>query len=322
MKRQFVEMLQEGDVVNDYFVATRKDLRDQQNGRKFLGMVFKDRTGEVGGILWQNAPAVAKLFEVGDVVNVRGTVGSYQDRLQVRVDQVLPLREEEYELSDLVYVPEDESTVFDRFVEALGTIQNPHLNALTQAILNDDALMAQFRGAAAGKKWHHPHRGGLLRHCYEMARIAEVVCELYPRVDRDILLAAILIHDIGKVAELTQGLYVDYSTPGKLLGHLVIGYEIVQRKIDAIDGFPETLRLQLQHCVLSHHGSLENGSPVVPKTLEAVVLNLIDNLSAQADAINRVVEETAEKGDAWSQYLNLIDRQVWTKRDEWSADAE
>lgn len=313
MKRQYVQTLQEGDTVNDYFVATRKDLRDQQKGGKFLGMVFKDRTGEIGGILWNNAAAVARLFELGDVVNVRGSVTSYQDRLQIRVDQVLPLRADEYNPEDLVYTPEDTSSVFKEFQTIMSTVENEWLSKLIGAFLEDQEFVSKFAAAAAGKKWHHAFRGGLVQHCTEIARLAVATCQVFPQIDRDLLLTGVLVHDIGKIEEMTQELFVEYTTPGKLLGHLTIGTEMVQRRIDGIPGFPETLRLQVLHCVLSHHGELVNGSPVVPKTLEALVLYHLDNLDAQTDAFIRLIAETKEKSQSWSDYISMIDRQVWTK---------
>jgi 3'-5' exoribonuclease len=313
MKKQFVGTLQEGDVVNDYFLAARKDLRDQSSGGKFLGMVFKDRTGEIGGILWSNALSVSRLFEVGDVVNVRGTVTSYQDRLQIRVDQVLPLKEEEYDPAQLVVAPANTAEILAEFRQILGTIKNEWLVKLVNAFLDDQTFTTRFSEAAAGKKWHHAHPGGLVRHCCEVARIALTVCDLFPNIDRDLLLTAVFLHDLGKLDEMSQDLLVDYTAAGKLIGHIEIGAEMVRRKIDAMDGFPESLRLHLLHCVLSHHGELVNGSPVVPKTLEAMVLYHCDNLDAQADAITRVIKETREKHQEWSEFIPLIDRQVWAR---------
>ena len=313
MKRQYIEALQDGDTVNDYFIAVRKDLREQQKGGKFLGMVFKDRTGEIGGILWTNAAAAARQFELGDIVNVRGTVTSYQDRLQVRVDQVLPLREEEYNLADLIFTPENTEEVSGKFRAIMESIQNEWLRKLVFSFLDDEAFMTRFSSAAAGKKWHHAFRGGLLQHCYELARLATAVSDVMPRIDRDLLLTGVLVHDVGKLDEMTHELFVDYTTPGKLLGHIAIGAEMLQRRFDALPGFPEMLRLQVLHCVWSHHGELVNGSPVVPKTLEALVLYHIDNLDAQADAFTRIMDETREKGQVWSEYIQMIDRQIWTK---------
>jgi 3'-5' exoribonuclease len=313
MKSQFVESLQEGDQLNDYFVAIRKDLRTQQNGNKFLGMVFKDRTGEIGGIMWTDASKVSKLFEVGDVVKVRGLVNSYQSRLQIRVDQVLPLVDSEYDLADLTVMPEDMKDVLDQFTDILHTIQNPWLLKLTDAFLDDAAFMAAFRKAAAGKKWHHAFPGGLLVHCLEMARLADCLCGLYPNIDRDLLLTAILVHDAGKIEEMSHDLFVDYTDAGKLVGHLVIGCRMVEDRVRAIEGFPDTLNLQLQHCIVSHHGELVNGSPIVPKTVEAIALHHIDNLDAQVSAFTRVVQETRDRGESWSEYMAHIGRQIWTK---------
>ncbi|HOV74553.1 MAG TPA: HD domain-containing protein [Candidatus Hydrogenedentes bacterium] len=313
MKKQFVATIQEGDTVNDYFLAARKDLREQANGSKFLGMVFKDRTGEIGGILWNNAASIARQFEIGDVVNVRGNVTSYQDRLQIRVEQVVPLAENEFEKSDLIETSADTEAHLAAFRELMGSIAGEWLSRLTKAFLDDEAFMERFTQASAGKKWHHAQPGGLLRHCLEMARIACTMCELYPNIDRDLLLAGCFLHDIGKLDEMSQDMLVEYSTAGKLLGHLEIGCEMVRKKMDAIPGFPEPLRMHLIHLILSHHGELVNGSPVVPKTLEAMVLCQCDNLDAQADAFTRVIRETRERHLEWSDYIPLIDRQIWAK---------
>jgi 3'-5' exoribonuclease len=313
MKKQFVENLQESDVVNDYFVATRKDLRDTQAGGKFLGMVFKDRTGELGGVMWNNAVSVSGLFDVGDIVNVRGTVNTYQGRLQLRVDQVLPLKDDEYDVEDLVFTPENTTDVASAFAQIMESIEAPELKALMASCLRDEDLMEKFNGGAAGKRWHHAFRGGLVQHCYEMARIAETMCDLFPRLDRDLLLTGIFFHDIGKIEELSQGMHIDYTTPGKLVGHLQQGCFIANRKMDGIADFPEKLRMQIHHMILSHHSELEMGSPVVPKTLEAIVLAHIDNLDAQANAFENVITANQTKGQEWSEYLNLIDRQIWNK---------
>lgn len=316
MKKQFVASLQEGDRIDDYFVATRKDLRDTAKGSKFLGMVFKDRSGEVGGILWNNAESVSRLFDLGDVVNVRGTVATYQDRLQVRVEQVLPLKEDEYNPADLVYVPENTDETLNSFQALYSDVGDPWLKKLCEAFFADAEFMEQFGAAAAGKRWHHAWRGGLVRHCYEMARLAGTLCELFPNLNKDMLLAGVFLHDIGKLKEMTHDLYVDYTTEGKLVGHIQLGWEMTLEKIAAIEGFPHSLKIELNHLVLSHHGELEQGSPVVPKTAEAVALYLIDNLDAQTDAFSHVAEETRGQGKEWSDYIALVGRQIWSKRRE------
>lgn len=313
MKKQYVETLQEGDTLNDYFVAARKDLRDTQSGGKFLGMVLKDRTGEVGAILWNNAASIARNFELGDVVNVRGTVTTYQDKLQVRLEQVVPLRPSEFDPTDLVYVPENATEVREKFFLLLDSVRNEWLKKLIGLFREDADMVDRFTNAVAGKKWHHAYRGGLVQHCYEIARIVEGVCGVFPKLDRDMLLTAVLFHDMGKIDEMSHGLNTEYTDAGKLLGHLIIGSHLVDRFIQQIPGFPEPLRLQLLHCILSHHGELQNGSPVVPKTIEALVLFHCDNLDAQVDAFGRIIQETRDRDQDWSEYITTISRQVWTK---------
>ena len=313
MKNQYVNALQEGDVVNDIFIATRNDLRAKQDGGKFLGMVFKDRTGEIGGILWNNAADVSRQFKVGDVVNVKGKVSAYQGRLQLQVERVLPLRDGEYDVSDLVYTPDDTQNDLAALRAILDALRNPWIQQLLQSFWRDAEFIARFTAAAAAKKWHHEYRGGLIRHTYEMCRIAETMCELYADIDRDVLLAGIFLHDLGKLDEMTHELCVDYTTAGRLIGHVQMGADLAQVRINAIPGFPENLRLQVIHCILSHHGELQYGSPVVPKTLEAIVLHHIDNLDAQAAAYSRIAHETRDKGQAWSEYMPLIERMIWTK---------
>ncbi|MCK5862847.1 MAG: HD domain-containing protein [Candidatus Hydrogenedentes bacterium] len=313
MKNQYINMLQEGDRLNDYFVAIRKDLRSKQDGGKFLGMVFKDKTGEIGGVLWNNATDVAKLFKVGDVVHVRGPIATYQNRLQVRVEQVLPLLKSDYNLDDLINKPADSSNIQEQFNTILESVSNKYCRALLDSFWADEEFKPEFLKAMAGKKWHHEFSGGLLYHCYEMAKIVETVCELYPELNRDLLITVVFLHDIGKIYEMRHELAVDYTNEGKLLGHLHIGSNMVQRKIDEIPNFPEQLRLEILHCILSHHGELVNGSPVLPKTIEAIVLHHVDNLDAQTAAFSRIIRENREKGQEWSEYLPLIDRVIWAK---------
>jgi len=313
MKTHFVNTLQEGDVISDVFIATRNDLRTKQDGGKFLGMVFKDRTGEVGGIMWNNAADASRQFNVGDVVSVKGKVNAYQGRLQLQVEQVLPLKDGEYDVADLVFTPEDSQDDMDALREIFATIENPWLKKLLDAFWADAEFVAQFTTAAAAKKWHHEYRGGLARHTFEMCRIAGTMCELFPDLDRDVLLTGIFLHDIGKLQEMSHGLVVDYTTPGRLLGHVQIGADMASAKIAPIEGFPEGLRLQVLHCILAHHGELQFGSPVVPKTLEAIVLHHIDNLDAQAAAYSRIARESRDKNQPWSEYMPLIDRMIWSK---------
>ncbi len=313
MKHQFVKDLREGDTVNDIFLAARNDLRTKQDGGKFLGMVFRDKTGEMGGIMWNNAMEASKMFQVGDVVNVRGRVNLYQNRHQLIVDQVVALKEGEYDIGDLVFTPDNIQEDFLQLQTHLNAVQNPWLKQLVDAFLQDSNFTESFLSAAAAKKWHHEYQGGLVRHCLEMTEIAHTICNLFPDIDRDLLVVAIFLHDIGKLDEMTHDLYSDYTTEGKLLGHIQIGADIAQERMRQIEDFPPKLRMELLHCILSHHGELAYGAAVLPKTLEAIVLHHIDNLDAQAAAFTRIIRETRDRGQEWSEYMPLIDRVIWTK---------
>lgn len=311
MKNQYISMLHDGDRVNDYFLAMRKDLRDRSNGGKFLGSSLKDKTGEIGAVMWSNAVEAAAVFEIGDVVHVRGVVGTHQGRLQVRMEQILPLRKEDYSLSDLLYEPENTGAVEESYGKTLGSISNPHCKALVRSFWDNESVRKSFCRASAGKKWHHEFVGGLLHHCHEMSCLAETMCTILPELNRDLLLTVIFLHDIGKLKELAHGFAVDYTTQGKLLGHIYMGCEMVQQKMKEIPDFPDRLKMEILHCLLAHHGTLESGSPVKPCSLEALVLHHIDDLNAQSAAFSRIIRESRSKAQEWSDYLPIIDRAVW-----------
>ncbi|HOV60676.1 MAG TPA: HD domain-containing protein [Candidatus Hydrogenedentes bacterium] len=313
MKRQYVAELRDGDRVNDYFLVVRKDLRARQNGGRFLGLVLRDKTGEIGAVAWDGVDALSRLFEVGDVVAARGMVHTFQGRPQVRIESIAALNPGDYDLADLKGTSQDPTEDRERYLARLREVEHPDLKRLLRVFLDDTQLMDRFCLASAGKKWHHEYAGGLLRHCLEMTCLAETLCELFPELNRDLLVTAIFFHDIGKLEEMTHDLVVDYTDAGKLLGHLHLGATLLERAIARLDTFPEELRLRLIHCVLSHHGELQNGSPVTPRTAEAVALHFIDNLDAQTEAFLRVIRETRSRGQDWSDYLPLVDRVIWAR---------
>ncbi len=315
MKYQYIADLHEGNEVNDYFVITTKTLREQSTGEKFLGFVIRDKTGEMGGILWEKPEETARKIEVGDVVVVKGCIKSFRDKLQIHATSIIPLGEGQYSKEDLMLPEENNISYIYELWEILDSVKNPWLKKLLLSIRSDTKIMETLEHIPAAKKWHHEFRGGLLRHCYELIKLAQAVCELYPNVNRDLLITVCFLHDIGKVYELTSNpMYIDYTDRGKLLGHLVDGAILIYEKIRDIEGFPEDLRLHILHCILSHHGEYENGSPVLPKTVEAMILHYLDNLDAQAYALTRIEQETLKKGEKWSDFINLISRQIWTKK--------
>lgn len=315
MKYQYIADLHEGDQINDYFLLIRKDLREYPSGEKFLGFVLQDKTGEIGGILRENPIDVSQKLSVGDVVVVKGTVKLYKEQLQIQATTITTLSSEHYSIEDLLIPQEPIEKYQKEFWEILDSISNKWLKKLIEKIRSDSEIIQEFMKIPAAKKWHHNLRGGLLRHCYEMMKIAEVICQLYPNINRDLLITLCFLHDLGKIEELSiSNAFTEYTDSGKLIGHLVQGAILVEKKIDEIEGFPEDLRLQIVHGILSHHGDTEKGSPVVPKTLEAIVLHHIDFLDSQTNAISRIEKDTLGKGERWSEYLPLLSRQIWAKK--------
>ncbi len=313
VKQVFVNHLVANATVNDSFLLTKKELRSGPRGGPFLLLSLADRTGEIDAIMWNKADAVARVVEEGDIVTARGTIGIYQDRLQFRADSIEKVPREDVKIEDYVYVLENRDALLSKLRDLLGSIENEWLARLTRLFLDDKSFIEKFTTTPAGKKWHHPYIGGLLEHTYEVVCICAKMAELYSEIDRDLLLSAAFLHDIGKIHEMAAADAIRYTDEGKLLGHIVMGTQMALDKMRQIEEFPDSLRLQIEHAILSHQGEYEQASPVLPKTLEACVLYHADNLDAQTNAFVGVIERTQERSDAWSEYLPIIGRQIWTK---------
>ena len=315
MSRSFLNQLSDGDAVDEVFLLADKQLRANRNANLYLLANLRDKTGLISGLMWNVTEDSVAHVHAGDFVKVKGKVQLYQGALQMILTHIQTVPPEGFDAAD--FYPEsgqDVERLSGRLREILLSIEEPNLRTLMECFLVDEAIMADFCRAPAGVKAHHAYHGGLLEHVVNILETAHRIADLYPKLDVDLLLAGIFLHDLGKTEELSQGLYIDYTTVGKLVGHLAIGLDMANEKMRAIEGFPDALRMELQHLILSHHATLEQGSPTVPKTLEAMVLALIDDLDAQTDAFNRVVEETRGKGQAWSEFLPIVERQIWARR--------
>jgi len=310
-KTVFVKDLRANMPVKQPFLVVRKDLRTGERG-PYLLVTLADRTGEVNGIQWNFAEPASRGFDEGDIALATGTVSTYQGQLQIRLESIKRCDSDGIELTDYVRAVDNAAGLVDKLRALLDTVENTHLRSLNEQFLSDEKFMARFVKAPAGKRWHHALVGGLLLHTYEVMSICERVAELYPQADRDIVLTAAFLHDIGKVFELRTDAVRDYTIEGRLIGHIVLGTQMVLDKIRKIDGFPEQLRLHIEHAVLSHQGELDQESPVVPKTLETCIVYHADNLDAQTNAFLQIRERTEDRNEQWSEYIPLIARQVWT----------
>jgi 3'-5' exoribonuclease len=209
-------------------------------------------------------------------------------------------------------------SLFEEFREVVSTVQNRYLRRLLDLLLEDSSLVENLKTTPGGKLWHHAYVGGLLAHTLKVTEICEKAAGMYDLVDRDLLITGALVHDIGKIQAYSAKGFFDYTDEGRLVGHIVSGDQLIDGKIQMVDGFPPNLALRLRHLILSHQGQLEFASPVVPKTIEAVILHYADEMDAKADAFAHIIKTQKAKGKRWSEWVNLINRYIYLGEDEQS----
>lgn len=316
MTRRTVVSLTDGETVDEVYLARERQLRTNRNGNLYVQVELADRTGTITGRMWNAGQSVFGSFADGDFLRVRGKVQAYQGSLQVIATALEKAAPEGMDPLDFVArAPTDPEASLGRIEGHIAAIRDFPLRALAESFLVDADLKARFLAAPAGVSAHHAYTGGLAEHVAAMMDIANLVAPLYPGLDRDLLVAGILIHDIGKVEELAVGQGFSYTDAGQLLGHLAIGQEMVESRIARVEKtlgepFPAETRLRLLHMLLSHHGTLEHGSPRVPMTPEAVALHEIDSLDSRMNMVLRHLEENRAQG-AWSPWHPLLQRRLY-----------
>lgn len=306
-----VKDLKVGDTFTGFLVIRKKELREYERG-KYLRLELGDRSGRIDGVVWEKAESIFPSLLIGEVVKVNAYVAQYREMIQLRVDQIQIASRGEYDLNQLVAASEKSpEELLDGFKAAVNTITNPHLRNLLDLIYSDERLMRLYAEAPAAKLWHHAYRGGLLEHTLQVVAICDFAARLYPEVDRDLLITGALLHDIGKVVQYRLTTLVDYTDEGRLVGHINSGDQIVTEKIKQTPGLPENLALRLRHLIISHQGTQELGSPVVPMTPEAFVLHYADEMDAKLGAVSRIVTSEKSQGKTWSDWVRLLNRYIY-----------
>lgn len=308
MKSDFVATLEPNQVVTTSFLVQSKEVRSKKTGEPYLALELADRTGTVVARMWENVAEVENTFDRDDFVKVRGLVELYRDRPQLTIHKLRRLDESEVEFAD--YFPQTAKDVEVMYTELLAIIQelsNGHLKQLLLAIFTDDEISSRFRQAPAAKTLHHAYRGGLLEHVLSLVKLCRMVGPHYEGVDVELLVAGAMLHDLGKIYELSYARSFGYTTEGQLLGHIVLELELVSQKISRIEEFPAELKLLLTHLLISHHGHYEFGSPKLPMFPEALLLHFLDQMDSKLEsALATIRSDTSE--ECWTRYNAALDR--------------
>lgn len=316
MSRRYIHQLADGDTVDDIYLVGDKQMRTNRNGNLFLQVELRDRSGAISARLWNANEALFRLFDEGDLIRAKGRVQLFQGAIQMILSHIDTVEAEKADLTDfLPHTEQDISKLLDRLRHLLR-LKNHHLRALVECFLMDDDFVRALCRVPAGIKNHHAYVGGLLEHMVNMLEAADRILPLYPELDRDLLLMGIFLHDIGKVRELAYDRAFSYTDEGQLVGHIVIGVEMLDEKVKQVsqltgEDFPRELDLRLKHMILSHHGSYEFGSPRLPMTPEAIALHHLDNLDAKVHSFTRDIREDRNQASAWTPYNQSLQRRLY-----------
>ena len=313
MKMKYIESFREGMHTGDVYLCKSKQIALTKSGKEYGNVVLQDKTGTIDAKIWDlHSPGVGE-FEAMDYVYVEADVTLFQNAHQLNVRRIRKAREGEYVEAD--YLPVSKKDIKKMYEELLGfikSVKNPYLNKLLSLYFVDNEAFAKaFQFHSAAKTVHHGFVGGLLEHTLSVTKLCDYYASYYPQLNRDLLITAAIFHDIGKIKELSTFPENDYTDAGQLLGHIMIGAEMVGITMRSIKGFPPTLATELKHCILAHHGELEYGSPKKPALLEALALNFADNTDAKMETrIDARIAGASTGNKGWLGFNRLLDTNI------------
>jgi len=311
MKQSFIGNLKAGESVDDIFVLAEKNMAHKRDGANYLNVTLADKSGQVKGVVWDNVDHIVQNVGSGDFVRVKGSISEYRGALQFVVKDMAVCSPEEVVPADfLPATTRDVEKMFARLTEVTASIEDPFLKKLFDLFWLDDTLAARFKKAPAAKKMHHAYLGGLLEHTLSMVLLADRIAGHYGGLDRDLLIAGAVLHDIGKVDEFEYSSRIEYSDEGRLISHIVIAIQMLEEKLRDIDAFPRERANLLKHMIISHHGTREFGSPEPPKTIEAVLLHFIDEIDSKVNGIREFMA-SEDPDESWTAYHRLLERHFY-----------
>ena len=311
---KYIKDFREGDRVFDIYLCKHKQAAVTKNGKPYENVVLQDKTGTVDAKVWEpNNPGIGE-YDTLDYIEVYGEVINFQGSLQVNVKRIRVCKEGEYNPAEYLPVSsKDNEKMYQELLGLIKSIQNTYLRQLLEAFfVKDAAFIKAFRNSSAAKTVHHGFVGGLLEHTLSVTKLCDYYCTAYPVLKRDLLLTAAMCHDIGKTKEISPFPENDYTDDGQLLGHIVMGSQMIGERAARIPNFPHGLLSQLQHCILAHHGKYEYGSPKIPAIIEALALNYADDTDAKLETFNEILENTNETG--WLGYNRLFESNLKATR--------
>ncbi len=316
MKKVFVKEINENDKVESIFLVKQKSISFTKAGSPYLNLTLIDKTGEVNGKVWEQAEKLAKLFQKDDFVKIKSTAVTYQNSLQLNISSIIPLSPSEIDITN--FLPQAKNDIEQTFLKLKAIIEevsNAHLKKLLDLFIADDQLIRLFKLAPAAKKMHHVYLGGLLEHTLSLSNLILQISKHYEGLNVDLLLTGGILHDIGKIHELTYSRSFDYSDSGRLIGHITLGVEMINEKIRLIPDFPQELAVELRHLIISHHGEYQYGSPKRPKTLEAFILYYLDDLDAKVEEIQSFIQREEENQTKCAGYHQMLERFIYKTLD-------
>ncbi len=324
MKKIFVNEIKENEKVESTFLVKQKSISFTKAGTPYLNLTLIDKTGEVNGKVWELAEKLAKLFQKDDFIKIKSTAVTYQNSLQLNISSIIPLSPSEIDITN--FLPQAKNDIEQTFLKLKAIIEevsNAHLKKLLDLFIADDQLIRLFKLAPAAKKMHHVYLGGLLEHTLSLSNLILQISKHYEGLNVDLLLTGGILHDIGKIHELTYSRSFDYSDSGRLIGHITLGVEMINEKIRLIPDFPQKLAVELRHLIISHHGEYQYGSPKRPKTLEAFILYYLDDLDAKVEEIQSFIQREEENQSKCAGYHQMLERYIYKTLDsKYQKDSE
>ena len=308
-KTIYVDQIRERARIESIFLVRDKITAMAKNGKPYMTLKLMDRSGEVEGRIWDQVDYFSSQFEKDDFILVSAKASVYMGKMQVVIQDLKRIDENQVDLSDFLPVSKrPQGEMRQELDQILASLTDRYIATLLRSFFDDPEFFSLYSKAPAAKAMHHVFLGGLLEHSLAVTGLAGDVAVRYPQVNRDLLICGALLHDIGKVAELSYRRSFDYTDEGKLLGHIVIGVQMVEDQIRQIPDFPAELSMQIKHLLLSHHGQYDFGSPKRPKFLEAVILNFIDDLDSKINGVQTHIDKEPDKEGNWTNYHRLYDR--------------